>query len=164
MSGRYTLHARQEVSAMIFASPQDRDFAAGIAKLAFCNPFLPERIDFERDSLGADFVPSDAVWNYLAETGQFNVNVARLGERADALAMATRERLAAGERGTQQEMQLYEELVFYVLYHRFRERFEQLIEEPAATSTAQPEGGDDGPGRDVRYTRPGAARPEPPRR
>src|SRR3712207_5094780 len=41
---------------MLFSSPADAAFALTISRLAYCNPFLPERIEHERDALGPEFV------------------------------------------------------------------------------------------------------------
>ena len=42
---------------MAFLGSDERAFAEAISRLAYCNPFLVERIACEREALGADFVP-----------------------------------------------------------------------------------------------------------
>src|SRR6266404_8764727 len=45
-----------------FSKP-DRHFLESVAGLGYSNPFLPERIAFEKAALGRDFVPSGSVWS-----------------------------------------------------------------------------------------------------
>src|SRR5687768_14422908 len=39
-----------------FDSPAEAQFAHTISDVAYCNPFLPERIEYERVALGEEFV------------------------------------------------------------------------------------------------------------
>ena len=116
---------------MIFQNEQERSLAAAIAGLVYSNPFLTERMAFEQAALGEEFVPGDAVWNALSDASPLTPNVLRIGERADALACTLRDRLAApgGVAGVAEaDVELYEALVFYVLYHRSREPLGAVIE------------------------------------
>ena len=115
---------------MIFVDEQDRTFATALERLTYCNPFVPERIECERLALGPTYIPPDGVWNVLTHT-QRDANIARLGGRANAIARAARERLAAGEIASPQELEQYEALVFYALYDRCRPELEALIDDPA---------------------------------
>src|SRR2546430_13023090 len=100
--------------------------ARAVARLAFCNPFLPERIACEREAMGADFVPGDPVWSAHGELDARSANVVELGRRADALASALRDRLLAGGRATDEELRVYEDGVTYVLYWRFEDDLYEL--------------------------------------
>src|SRR3954452_4650952 len=106
---------------MIFTSDSERPFVACIARLVYTNPFLPERIEGERAALGEAFIEGDRVWNSLADPQRELSNVCSIGDRADQLVRSLRERLAAGVKASREELDLYEQLVFYVLYHRSRE-------------------------------------------
>src|SRR5688500_8839014 len=88
---------------MIFTSEGEREFARCISKLVYTNPFLPERIECERAALGEAFVAGDRVWNVLADPAREISNVAAIGQRADALARAARERLGEGAKATKDE-------------------------------------------------------------
>jgi hypothetical protein len=99
-----------------FLSSEERRLAQAIASVGFANPFLPERIASEREALGRDFTPADAVWNVRTERVVQNPNIARLGERATVLAKALRERLAAGSTPRDEDRKLYEDVVLYALY------------------------------------------------
>ena len=46
-----------------FASPTERHDAVAISRIAACNPFLPERIELEREALEVEFDESGADWN-----------------------------------------------------------------------------------------------------
>ena len=48
---------------MAFLTTSERAFLRAIANLGYCNPFLPERIEYEREALGPDFVEAEAVWS-----------------------------------------------------------------------------------------------------
>src|SRR5438552_17070695 len=78
---------------MGFMSGEERALAAALSRLGYANPFLPERIEAERAALGPAFVHADRVWSVRADRTVQNPNIARLGERAAALAATLRERL-----------------------------------------------------------------------
>src|SRR5688500_14630210 len=116
---------------MIFLSDDERAFAQAIVRLVYCNPFLPERIDCERAALGHDFVAGDRVWN--ARTPDTS-NVLKIGDRADAFMRTVRRRIADGATASAREMELYEDLTFYVLYHHSRERLAAMVDGASLTT------------------------------
>src|SRR3954452_21328278 len=114
-------------SFMLFASDADAEFARTIAKLAYCNPFLPERIEHEREALGEQFVDADVVWNVTQDWEGNRPNIARLQKRTEQVAAGARERLVAGTRPDAQELRDYEDLIVYLLYYRVQEPFRQAV-------------------------------------
>jgi len=102
-------------------------FARAISRVTYCNPFLPERIEYEKEALGVDFVGTDSVWNIRLDVDGDRPNLSLLRERVEALAGDLRDRLARGERGSEEELLLYEDLVLYLIYHRFQQRYNELI-------------------------------------
>jgi transcriptional regulator with AAA-type ATPase domain len=107
---------------MALLNDTERDFATAVSRLAYVNPFLPERIEWERRALGGEHVPFDAVWHAGAgEVGE-NPNEAGIAERAAALVETLRERLAQKGRATPVELEIYEDLAAYVLYYRYQAR------------------------------------------
>ena len=48
---------------MAWLTGNERVFLRAVSHLGYSNPFLPERITYEREALGADFVEAEAVWN-----------------------------------------------------------------------------------------------------
>jgi DNA-binding NtrC family response regulator len=113
---------------MLFTSPSERALAKSISRLVYTNPFLPERVEGERAVLGEAFVAGDRVWNALADPSREVSNVASIGERAESLVVAARQWLGDGVKASADDLELYEELVFYVLYHRSREQLAGLAE------------------------------------
>jgi hypothetical protein len=112
---------------MLFASDADAAFARTIAKLAYCNPFLPERIEHEREALGEEFVEADVVWNVTQDWEGNRPNIARLQKRTEQVAAGARERLLAGTKPDARELRDYEDLVVYLLYYRVQEPFQQAV-------------------------------------
>jgi transcriptional regulator with AAA-type ATPase domain len=107
--------------------PQERRFAEAVSGLGFGNPFLPERIEFEKQALGDDFVAGAAVWSLDSEYTGDNPNSLEVHRRGELLAERLRQRLASGQRADGNERQLYADVVIYVLYYRYQERFYQEI-------------------------------------
>ena len=92
--------------------------ARAVSGLAQGNPFLPERIEHERQALGSAFVVANPVWHLNVDRPE-NPNVAALSARAAELLETARRRLDAGGRGArlvEDEADLYEDLVFYALF------------------------------------------------
>ena len=67
----------------LFASDADLRYAQAISGLLYCNPFLPERIDFERAALGDAFVDTPAVWNITHDWEGNRPNIGRLKQKTD---------------------------------------------------------------------------------
>ncbi len=104
-------------------------FLEAVCRVAFSNPFLPERIELERAALGDEFEASKSrVWSRLADVEQVQTNVERLARRAAAIIDAVRARLVAGTRGTVEEETLYEDAALYVLYDRFRPKLQAALQ------------------------------------
>src|SRR5438094_835060 len=116
---------------MGFMSGEERALGAALSRLGYANPFLPERIEAERAALGPAFVHADRVWSVRADRTVQNPNIARLGERAAALAATLRERLAAGAEPAASDRGLYEDVVLYLPFdsrtQRFAARFGDLF-------------------------------------
>jgi hypothetical protein len=115
-------------SAIPFMSDQERLVTGAIEALTECNPFLPERIEWERRALGASFVDSGAVWHAEADLETVHPNVTRLGEIVESLAPQLRERLAQGARASDVELRHYEAVVRYLLFQRYDLEWWALIE------------------------------------
>jgi hypothetical protein len=104
----------------------------------YANPFLPERIEREHEALGDDFDESMAQWNLRGDISADHPNVQKLLDHCAHVAEAGREQLKSHTpRPT--DLELYEDLVLFVLYYRFRDAFNQVIDSPrASTSLAAP--------------------------
>ncbi|HEX6811241.1 MAG TPA: sigma 54-interacting transcriptional regulator [Planctomycetota bacterium] len=119
--------------------PAERRTLETLAKLSYSNPFLPERIDCERELLGDAYQKTELAWNLWPGLEQDDANVAAVCARADALAASLRERLLDRDvPAGADELQLYEELVLFVLYYRNSEAFSDLITAAIAATSARP--------------------------
>jgi transcriptional regulator with AAA-type ATPase domain len=110
----------------------ERTFARALSSLAYCNPFLPERIEAERSALGSEFVPAETLW-HAGGVGPA-ANLTKLHGRAEALAEQVRERLLRGLRADAGDLELYQDVVLYVLFCRYEDDFLRLLEHPAGAT------------------------------
>ena len=72
---------------MLFATENERALASAVSRLAYSNPFLPERIEAERAVLGDDFDPSGTLW-HTRDGPERAPNIVKIAERAGTLASA----------------------------------------------------------------------------
>src|SRR5260221_9044005 len=107
---------------MALFSEQERATAAAIGSLVYENPFLPGRIAAERKALGDAFVPERNVWSRELR-GESTPNLAAIARRAEELAAQARGRIGKAMKG---ELDLYDDLVTYVLYDRYSEKLVAL--------------------------------------
>ncbi|HEV8630340.1 MAG TPA: sigma 54-interacting transcriptional regulator [Thermoanaerobaculia bacterium] len=106
---------------MSLLSDGERTLAEALSGLTACNPFRPERMELERQALGEAFVASGPVW-HLREGEPPNPNECRLSESAERLAASLHSRLAAGTRASRRELELYGDLIAYLLYYRYEKQ------------------------------------------
>ena len=112
---------------MALLTDSERDFAAAVSHLVYVNPFVPERIEWERRALGAEHIPFDAVWHSRGDAAGENPNEARIVERSAALVERSRERLAGKAPAAPEEVELYRDAVLHLLYYRYQERFNAAL-------------------------------------
>ncbi len=111
---------------MIIAS-DERKSAKALSELSYCNPFTPERIELERGALGDDFVWTDDAWHRREEVDGVPPNIDLLTDYAERMSEGIRERLTAGHSASTEEIQIYQDVVFYFVYNRFQETLWHLI-------------------------------------
>jgi hypothetical protein len=123
---------------MLFRA-RERRFAEAVSRIAYANPFSPERIEAERLALGNEF-SEEASWSAYrahldAGRGPESPNVVRLRDRSWHAALEARGRLDAA-RGSlvDPELALYEDLALYALFARYEpDLYELAIDESAQT-------------------------------
>src|SRR4051812_29119279 len=106
--------------------PEERHFARAVSRIAYDNPFAPERIESERVALGREFTEGSPVWSpdgaQLERQGfhRERPNVVRLRDLSWHSALALRARLD-GPRAelSADEVLLYEDLCLYALFARY---------------------------------------------
>ena len=104
--------------------PGERSFLAAVSRLAYANPFLPDRVDAERDALGDDFVSGDPVWSAsVADPDAVRPNIWRIIDQLKPMLEGVRERLGHGGEATSEDLALYEDCVHHLLYQRYYEDF-----------------------------------------
>lgn len=104
--------------------PAERSFLAAVSRLAYANPFLPDRVDAERDALGDQFVSSAPVWSAsVADPEAVSPNIWRIVERLKPILEEIRERLGQGAEASAEDLALYEDCVHQLLYQRYYEDF-----------------------------------------
>ena len=121
---------------MALFDPADYRFADAVSQLAYCNPFLPERIRLELEAVGPDFVEPPPVYQFCSGLEDRLSNLARLGEqnlgrldeRVERLAEKASSRLLKDQDVAESEAVLYEDLVHYLLYRRYRVDLDQTID------------------------------------
>src|SRR6478609_744123 len=120
--------------------PEERKFALAVSRIAYDNPFAPERIASERDALGDAFNEPDSVWTpdgaQLAAQ-QFHrerPNVIRLRDVSWQLALALRARLDESRASLNaSDLALYEDVCLYALFARYElSLYELAIDESGA--------------------------------
>lgn len=108
---------------MALLTQGEHSFLTAVSQLAYCNPFLPERITYERAALGSDFLEGEPVWSLpVEEPEKPRANVWRIVERLESAAQSVRQRLS-GANAAKTELVLYEDGVIHLLYQRYYRRF-----------------------------------------
>ncbi len=109
-----------------------------LVKLGYCNPFLPERIGFEREILGDAFSEAGSVWHKQAAEKAQRPNIERLTRFAEDMADDVRQRLIDLRRADDGDCALYENVVLYLLYNRYEIRFWKYIRSAGAKNDSSP--------------------------
>ncbi len=116
---------------MAFLEPEEQRFLEAVIKISYANPFLAERIDYEREALGAEFDESRADWNLLGDDPETQqVNTRKIAEKAYAIIARLQQQLKKGLKLSGRELKLYEETVLFLLYYYYAQRFKDRIVNP----------------------------------
>src|ERR1700761_875323 len=101
-------------------SARERHFLSSVAAVSSSNPFLPERMDHERAALGREFVPAGPVWSAsVSNPDATRSNVRLLHDKLHDLIEELHLRLAAAPDLSPEDLAVYEESVYYLLYQRY---------------------------------------------
>ena len=121
---------------MAILNPDDHRFLETVAKVSYANPFLAERIAYERLALGSDFDESQANWNLLGDDPETHqANTRHIAERAYSIIDGVQQQLKKGTAASLSELKLYEDTVLFLLYYYYAQRFKISIINPQADQT-----------------------------
>src|SRR5580692_2694108 len=98
------------IKCMSVFSARDRHLLASVAGLGYANPFLPERIAFEKAALGREFQPAGPVWSVsVTDPHATPPNVSAIYTKLSARIETIRESVASASDITAEELAIYEE-------------------------------------------------------
>ena len=110
----------------------ERAFLSAVSRLAYCNPFLTERSDFERAALGRDYVAGESIWSASVENPDApSPNVDRVHARLLPVLDKVRARLPKAANAQPGELAIYEDAVHHFLYQRYYAEFTANQTKPA---------------------------------
>lgn len=121
--------ARNPKTTKRLLSDDEQRFARAVSHLGFGNPFVPEWIQAEREALGPDFARAETVWSLRPEVAGLQPNIVLLIERVEALIGRLRDSLDRGLDAPPGELLLYEDLVLFLLYHRYQHALYRIVEQ-----------------------------------
>jgi transcriptional regulator with AAA-type ATPase domain len=111
------------MNRMQFLSHAERSFLTAVSQVAYTNPFLPERVEFERAALGSEFVEGEAVWSLPVENPEeTRKNIKIMVKRLEPLAVQLQARLAARVAASPEDLAIYEDAILHLLYQQYQER------------------------------------------
>jgi DNA-binding NtrC family response regulator len=109
---------------MPFLSAKERALVQAVSELAYCNPFLPERVALERTALGSEFIEGEPVWSLpVDEPERPRANAWLISQRVEFILEQLRGRLSVGTAAHPDDLVLYEDAVVHLLYHRYYQQF-----------------------------------------
>jgi hypothetical protein len=114
---------------MTFLTPADGVFLEQISAIAQRNPFLPERIEAEREVLGSEYVEEDPFRSVSIEDPYSRGdNFERINKLLETTLLSLRDRLEAGADASEPALGLYEDAVLQLLYRRHVDSLQDVIE------------------------------------
>jgi transcriptional regulator with AAA-type ATPase domain len=109
-------------------APAERALLRTISDLAYCNPFLAERVALERAVLGGEFVEGEPVWSMQVEDpDRPRVNVWKIIALLEPVVDRFSERLGAARTASSSDLVLYEDAVLHLMYHHCFPRFFEAV-------------------------------------
>lgn len=116
---------------MAVLNPEEQRFLESVVKVSYANPFLAERIEFEREALGPEFDNARADWNLLGDDPETQqINTRKLAEKAYAVISRMQGQLKQEMEVSRRELKLYEDTVLFLLYYYYAQRFKDRIVNP----------------------------------
>ena len=106
---------------------RERIFLEAVSRIGYCNPFLSELPEYERQALGKEFVEGDPFWSMrVADPDRPRANTTKIAAQLTEVLQTLRDRLAVEPTASREELELYEDACLYWIYHRHHDSiFEQ---------------------------------------
>ena len=112
---------------MALLTQRDARLAERLVQLAFGNPFLPERVEREREVLGEDFSDRGDVWSHHADGFDDSPNFHALMVLTETLVEKMQVKLRARVDTTADELRVYEDLASFLMYYEFRDELKRMM-------------------------------------
>ncbi|NQZ69193.1 MAG: sigma-54 factor interaction domain-containing protein, partial [Lentisphaeria bacterium] len=122
---------------MSLFSKEDSIIIRKLKELIYCNPFLPDRIEIEKDILQGKYKPVDTAWSLKAGGNFGNPNLDLIDKLAKEKLDKSLDKLK-GSAIAEEDLDLYTSLTLYVLYHQHRADFSKLIKKQEQDIVANP--------------------------
>src|SRR5687768_15246915 len=101
-------------------TPAQRRLCSALARVGYVNPFLPERIELERQILGEKFTAAHMVWSLPQAMPEINANLRQIDAWTVDLVHDAAKRLADGATYDPSELELYADTALYCLFNEYR--------------------------------------------
>jgi hypothetical protein len=113
---------------MALLDRRDYSFFDAVSRLGYYNPFLPERVEYERQVLGPAFEEGEPVWSMrVADPDEPRANAWKVAERIETAIGDVRERIPKAPETSERDLVLYEDAVLYLLYHRYADHLFRAV-------------------------------------
>lgn len=119
---------------MSLIGDDERPAVTAVAALVDCNPFVSERVELQRRVLGDAFVAVAPTWHADGEDTGFDPNLPPLRERVTQLTGELQRRLQLGCHASVEEIDLYRNLVLYLLWLRYEDAWWALFAHNTGTA------------------------------
>jgi transcriptional regulator of acetoin/glycerol metabolism len=125
----HTTSVLEGAGIMGLLTSRDWRAAKAIAGICHVNPFLPERVDLERQALGTRYKEEGPlIWARPGEgREEYRGNIPAMRERAEAIVSEMLRRIEEGGTAEPEELLVYEDLALFLLYARHMDDLEGII-------------------------------------
>lgn len=110
-----------------FLPSEDRDVLRAVAALRTCNPFRPERLEREKEALGAHYQSGLREWNLDPSAREPDPNLTRLRELTAGLVERHRAAATSPRHRSGPDAALWREAGVFLLFHDFVPDFDARI-------------------------------------
>lgn len=116
------------MSSNSWLNPTEAKLCQSLAKLAFCNPFLPERIKLEQEILDEAYQDHGSFW-HARTLPLANPNIQHIQAKANQLANRLRKRIDEKGLPPQKILASYHDMITLLLYQQYEPKFQTLLDE-----------------------------------